>query len=61
MKSRGYRIELGEVEAALREHAAVRDAIVVARTDIEQDTRLIATWYAIKRPSPSPRQMCGTS
>jgi amino acid adenylation domain-containing protein len=42
VKSRGYRIELGEVEAALREHAAVRDAIVVARTDIEQDTRLIA-------------------
>jgi acyl carrier protein len=31
VKIRGYRIELGEVEAAVRRHAGVRDAVVVAR------------------------------
>ena len=37
MKVRGFRIELGEVEAALRAHPAVADAVVVA-----QDQRLVA-------------------
>jgi len=30
VKIRGYRIELGEVEAAVRDHEAVRDAVVLA-------------------------------
>jgi FkbM family methyltransferase len=32
VKVRGYRVELGEVEAAVREHPAVRECVVVART-----------------------------
>ena len=33
VKVRGFRVELGEVEAAIREHAGVTDAVVVKRDD----------------------------
>ena len=33
LKIRGFRVEPGEVESALREHPAVREALVVARQD----------------------------
>jgi amino acid adenylation domain-containing protein len=33
VKIRGFRIELGEVEGQLRQHGAVREAVVVARED----------------------------
>jgi acyl carrier protein len=33
VKIRGFRIELGEVEAQLRQHRGVRDAVVVAREE----------------------------
>jgi FkbM family methyltransferase len=42
VKVRGHRIELGEVEAALREHAGVREAVAVAREYAPGDTRLLA-------------------
>lgn len=48
VKVRGYRIELGEVEAALREHELVRDAVAITWDDAAQEngqpgeTRLVA-------------------
>jgi amino acid adenylation domain-containing protein len=42
VKVRGFRIELGEIEARLAEHAAVREAVVVARDGAIGDPRLVA-------------------
>ncbi len=42
VKIRGYRVELGEIEARLREHDQIRDAVVTAQEDSSGGKRVIA-------------------
>jgi amino acid adenylation domain-containing protein/non-ribosomal peptide synthase protein (TIGR01720 family) len=42
VKIRGYRVELGEVEARLREHSAVDQAVVVTRSSAQGGLQLVA-------------------
>src|ERR1051326_8651173 len=59
VKVRGYRIELGEVEAALREHEAVRECVVVAREDAGGDKRLVAYFVAADGEGPTAGELRG--
>ena len=52
VKVRGFRIELGEIEAALRRYEGIRDVVVVARADRDEEKRLVAyyTFEGIAEP-----------
>jgi amino acid adenylation domain-containing protein len=55
VKIRGYRIEPGEVVAALSQHPAVRQVVVVARKD-EHEERLVA-YVVIEGEPPTQREL----
>jgi acyl-coenzyme A synthetase/AMP-(fatty) acid ligase len=42
VKRRGYRVELGEIEAALLRHDDIREAAVVAVSDVDSGVRIAA-------------------
>lgn len=54
LKHRGYRIEPAEIEAALRRHPAIRDAVVGLRGDAAGTQRLVA-WLV---PETAPSAGC---
>ena len=54
IKIRGFRVEPGEIEAALRRHPAVRDAVVGAVEDGPGQLRMVA-WYTADGPVPDLR------
>ena len=50
VKIRGFRVELGEIEAALRQHEDIADALVTAREDSLGEKRLIG--YVVSENGP---------
>ena len=54
VKIRGFRVELGEIEAAISEHEAVSEAVVVVRTVAGSD-RLVA-YVVLKNGKPAGEQ-----
>ncbi|HET9713567.1 MAG TPA: amino acid adenylation domain-containing protein, partial [Pyrinomonadaceae bacterium] len=57
VKVRGFRIELREIEARLRNHTAVNDAVVIVREEAEGDKRLVAYVVCDREEAVTPEEL----
>ncbi|HKG80721.1 MAG TPA: amino acid adenylation domain-containing protein, partial [Pyrinomonadaceae bacterium] len=57
VKVRGFRIELREIEACLRNHEAVKDAVVVVREEAKRDKRLVAYVVCDREEAVTPEEL----
>ncbi len=57
IKTGGYKVGAGEVEAALLEHAAVREAAVIGVPDEDLGERIVAFVVAAPGTSPRPEEL----
>ncbi len=57
VKIRGYGVDIAEVENVLRSHAAVKDAVGVARHDESEETRLIAYFTVASQRAPTTSEL----
>lgn len=56
VKVRGFRIELGEIEAVLRQHAAVRDVVVVVQEEGERALKSLVAYIVAQTGQPTASQ-----
>jgi amino acid adenylation domain-containing protein len=58
IKIRGFRIELGEIEAALKQHALVRHAAVIAPADGAGSRRIVGYVVLAQKPAGWSQELC---